>query len=374
MSSAEQNILKLRAVPHPGENVSEYLEFYGWSQSDLARRVGLTPKTISEICNGKSPITPATALAFEKVLQRPAGFWLSLQRQFDEIEARTKEQAKVVDWREWVGRFPLVEMKKLKFALPEGRSEAESLLSYFGVSSPDSWQSVWRASAVAYRQTRSFSGREEAIAAWVRETEIVAKAIDVKDFSEQRLVSIIPDLRSLTRTRAEEIMDPVQELCAAAGVAVVWVPELKGTGISGSARWLSDKTALIGLTLRYKTDDQLWFTLFHEIGHLLLHRKQQSFVVDNAAEDLSDQIVDPEMQKLESEANRFSADVLVPPSLLGEFTRNKKFTNETIHAFSEAIDIGPGIVVGRLQHDGFLGRHQGNALKQKLDWTFAEER
>jgi len=105
-----------------------------------------------------------------------------------------------------------------------------------------------------------------------------------------------------------------------------------------------------------------------------LHRKQQSFVVDNAAEDLSDQIVDPEMQKLESEANRFSADVLVPPSLLGEFTRNKKFTNETIHAFSEAIDIGPGIVVGRLQHDGFLGRHQGNALKQKLDWTFAEER
>src|SRR5580692_4658257 len=52
------------AVPHPGETVQEYLDFYGWSQRDLARRTGLTPKTISEICNGKGPITPTTALAW----------------------------------------------------------------------------------------------------------------------------------------------------------------------------------------------------------------------------------------------------------------------------------------------------------------------
>src|ERR1700689_4517139 len=52
------------AVPHPGETVQEYLDFYGWSQRDLARRTALTPKTISEICNGKGPITPMTALAW----------------------------------------------------------------------------------------------------------------------------------------------------------------------------------------------------------------------------------------------------------------------------------------------------------------------
>jgi antitoxin component HigA of HigAB toxin-antitoxin module len=51
-------------VPHPGETVQEYLNFYGWSQRDLARRTGLTPKTISEICNGQGPITPTTALAW----------------------------------------------------------------------------------------------------------------------------------------------------------------------------------------------------------------------------------------------------------------------------------------------------------------------
>src|SRR5712691_7014862 len=108
------------AVPHPGDTVQEYLDFYEWSQRDLARRTDLTPKTISEICNGKAPITPSTALAFEKAFQRPAHFWLNLQRQFDEAEARRRELAKTSQWKEWAATFPLKEMKRLKFFFAEG--------------------------------------------------------------------------------------------------------------------------------------------------------------------------------------------------------------------------------------------------------------
>jgi Zn-dependent peptidase ImmA (M78 family) len=231
---------------------------------------------------------------------------------------------------------------------------------------------VWKASAVAYRQTRGVSLREGAIAAWVREAEIVSREIDLSEFDEQRLVSSLGELRRLTQTSADKIMEPVQEICSAAGVAVVWIPELHGTAISGCAKWLNEKKALVGLTLRYKTDDQLWFTLFHEIGHLLLHRNKRSFVIDNAEQDLSDRVIDPEMQQYEAEANQFSADTLIPPSALGEFIRGREFTNESIHGFAETVGVGPGIVVGRLQHDGILKRHQGNSLKQKLNWEFSE--
>lgn len=79
-----------RSVLHPGETVTEYLEVHEWSQGELARRTDLTPKTISEICNGKAPITPPTALALEKALGRPAHFWLNLQRRYDEAQARKK--------------------------------------------------------------------------------------------------------------------------------------------------------------------------------------------------------------------------------------------------------------------------------------------
>jgi HTH-type transcriptional regulator/antitoxin HigA len=364
MDSAYGNSFEPNAVPHPGETVLEYLDFNGWSQSDLARRTGLTPKTISEICNAKAPITPPTALALEKAFQRPAHLWLSLQLHFDEAEARRRELARSPQRDAWARSFPLNEMKRLKFSLPPARSDADALLSFFGVSSPESWDSVWKAAAVAYRQTGAGKVREESIAAWVREAEIIARGLDLAEFEAARLSASIEELRSLTRVSADEIIEPMRKICAAAGVAVVWVPELKNTGISGCARWLNEKNALVGLTLRYKTDDQLWFTFFHEIGHILLHRNKRSFVVDNG--DLSDRAVDPEMQRYEEEASRFAADALIPPHALADFLRKKSFTSGAIHDFAESVGVGPGIVVGRLQFDGFLARHRGNALKQRI--------
>ena len=159
-------------------------------------------------------------------------------------------------------------------------------------------------------------------------------------------------LRQLTQTRM--MGTRCRTMCARVGVAVVLVPALRSTGISGCARWLTEKRALIGLTLRYKTDDQFWFTFFHELGHVLLHRSKRPFVVDNAEEDLSDRVVDPEMQQIEAEANRFSADTLIPPACSAAFLRAGVFTNDSIHEFSETVGVGPGIVVGRLQHEGVI--------------------
>jgi addiction module HigA family antidote len=88
MDSVQRTKYEPIADSHPGETVIEYLEFFEWSQRELARRTSLSPKTISDICNGKAPISPPTALALENVFQRPARFWLSLQRHFDEATAR----------------------------------------------------------------------------------------------------------------------------------------------------------------------------------------------------------------------------------------------------------------------------------------------
>jgi HTH-type transcriptional regulator / antitoxin HigA len=375
MDSDRLVISDLASTPHPGDAIVEHLELRGWTQRDLARRTGLTPKTISEICNGKAPIMPPTALALEKVFQRPAHLWLNLQRQFDEAEARRREARKSVEWMAWAKAFPLREMRQLRFVAPhvERQSDVDTLLTFLGVSSPDSWKSVWQASAVAYRQTRKFATSDEAMSAWVRATELAAETLQVSDFDEDRLRASLDELRQLTRQRASDIVEPLQALCGAAGVAVVWVPELKQTGISGCARWLSDRKALLALTLRYKTDDQMWFTFFHELGHILLHRKRRGFVLDNAADDLADRVVDPEMQQFEDEANRFSADTLIPPQALSDFINKKDFGNEAIHDFAEKVGIGPGLVVGRLQFEGLLAPHQGNALKQKLGFSISEE-
>lgn len=368
---------KPETVSHPGLTVVDYLDFFGWSQRDLARRTGITPKTISEICNGKSSISPHTAILFEKVLKRPAHFWLNLQQLFDESEARNKIEAKIDDWKEWAGKFPVAEMLRFGWFDEEVKTvDINSLLDFFGVSSPKGWNSVWEAANVSYRQTRKFKTTPEAISAWVRATELMAaqleSEVELKEFNNDLLSSHINQLRSFTRLKVNEAVSRVQALCASVGLLVVWVPELKQTGISGCARWLTDSKPLIALTLRYKTDDQMWFTFFHELGHILLHRKEKMFILDNAAEDISDLVVDPPMQGREEEANRFAADTLIPPDLLMKFISKNNFNSDAVYDFSEEIGIGPGILVGRLQREGVLARNQGNMFKQKLDWRTKE--
>jgi len=323
---------------------------------------------------GFSPLSPEEAkAAYEAAPAVP----LTAARISDIVKFATgaQESAKSPSLIEWSRQFPLKAMKKFQFTLAEGISDAEALLDFFGVRSPAAWQSRWDAQPVAFRQTQVFDARKEAVSAWVREAEIEAAKLSLADFDEARFRSSLEQLRKLTRKKVGEAWEEAIAICARAGVALVLVPELPGTRISGCARWLDEKHALIALTIRYKTDDQFWFTLFHEIGHILLHRGRQTFVIDNAAEEMGDEVVDPDMAKYEEEADRFSADTLIPPKALVEFLRihGRTLTNEEIYDFAEAIGIGPGIVIGRLQHDKLLKHWQGNDFKQNLNWGFAPE-
>ena len=130
----EQGNLMESTRYHPGTMVSEYLEFNEWTQRELARRTGLTPKTVNEICNGKARISPTTALAFERVFHRPAHFWLNLQTKFDEIEARQLAMDNLLSWREWANRFPIADMKRFRFLDVPSKDETSvtsALLFFF---------------------------------------------------------------------------------------------------------------------------------------------------------------------------------------------------------------------------------------------------
>ena len=97
-----------------------------------------------------------------------------------------------------------------------------------------------------------FDARQEAVAAWVREAELIAAHIPLADFDEALLRSSLDKLRQLTREPIDVALDKAQLICSRAGVAMVMVPELPRTRLSGCARWLNDKHALVGLTSRYK--------------------------------------------------------------------------------------------------------------------------
>jgi len=122
------------------------------------------------------------------------------------------------------------------------------------------------------------------------------------------------------------------------------------------ARWLTPAKAIIQLSFRYRTDDHLWFTFFHEIAHVLRHGKTHVWIEATSSPD----------NPREAEADRFSCDILIPRAEAGELPSIKTLSD--VQRFADSIGVAPGIVVGRLQHDNLWPYSRGNQLKRQLSF------
>lgn len=344
----------------PGEILDEYLESAGMSQTELAQRTGLTAKTINQIVQGKAPLTQDTALRLERVLGRPAHFWNQLEAAYQEALARARAAEAEREQLEWMKRFPIKKMRELGWITgrKDKREQLDELLRFFGVHSWREWAEVWEHHQGAYRQSQRFQATAEAVSAWLRQGERQGHARTCAPYDATAFRALLKEFPGLTREAPEVFQQQLQERCADVGVAVEFVPALPGSRVSGATRWLTPHKALIQLSLRYRSDDQLWFSFFHEAGHLLLHGKREIFV--EGANGLD--------EEKEAEANRFAADLLIPPREWKGFIASGHPTLEQVRAFAERLGIAPGIVVGRLQHERVVGWDWGNGLKQRFQW------
>ena len=346
------------AVP-PGDSLVEILESVPMTQRELANRMGRPLKTINEIVKGKTAITADTALQLERVLGTPASFWINLERNYREVLARKKDEEHLKTQLAWLKQFPARAMVKLGWLTASGGlDQLQEFLRFFGVASPDQWRQRWTAEGVVYRKSMLFESDPGAVAAWLRQGELVGQRIECQPFDAGRFREVLGAIRGLTMQSPETFQPEVIRLCAGSGVAVAFVRELPKVRVSGATRWVSPVKALIQLSLRYKSDDQLWFSFFHEAGHILLHGKREVFINDGDGQD-----------KKESEASTFAADTLLPPQALQRFLSTNKFTRESVHSFATSVGIAPGIVVGRLQFEGVLPHNKLNDLKKWFEWA-----
>lgn len=348
------------AVSCPGETLEETLRDRGMTQVELSGRIGRTPKTVNEIINGKAPITPETALQLERVLGIPATFWNNRERKYREWLAHIDERARLEKQVAWLDRIPVKTMIKYGWLDKQGDKveQLKVVLNFFGVTSPSAWEEVWLNSEHAvFRKSATVQTDQESAAVWLRRGQLIAHGLNCQPFDKTEFKSALTRIRSLTLADPEVFVPALTETCATCGVAVAFVPELPKTGISAATWWWPDK-AVIQLSLRYKRSDQLWFSFFHEAGHILLHGKRDVFLeVKNT---------DGEREK---EADDFAANMLIPRRDYEGFVGRGEFSNIDIIDFAGVQGITPGIVVGRLQHDQLISFKHGNDLKVKLTWS-----
>ena len=350
---------------HPGEILEETLQARGIGKTELAMRSGLTPKHISQIIHGKAPVTPETALSFERILDVKAGLWLKLDSDYRLFIQKKQEQAGLEAKFTWAQNFPLKELTARGF-LPKTNDKpvvVAALLDFFNVGTIAAWEKQYADMVVQFRKTGKTRENAEAIAAWLKLGENQAKEISAAPYNKTAFERALTDILPLTNEDPKVFEPAMVDKCARSGVAVVFVKEFAGTGISGGTYWLSKEKAILMLSLRYKWDDHFWFTFYHEAGHIILHGKNQLTVDGSLIED----------NPRENEANKFAADFLIPPKEYQTFImQNPRISEALICEFAKQLGIAPGIVVGRLQKDGRLPFNWCNSLKRRFVLTNQE--
>ena len=338
------------AIP-PGETIKEQLSFRSMSQKEFALRMGLTEKHITNLLKGRVQLTPNVAMRLESVLGAPAIFWENLESLYREALLKVEEENRMKADIEIAKKLPYSDMVKYGWILPS-KSPFErvgNLRKFFEVSTLQLIND-FAINRIACR--RSSSGSDYALLAWAQKAKLEARNCETKAINISGLKKVIPAIRSMSTLPAQVFCPKLAKVLSDNGVALIFLPHIKSSALHG-ASFYDGKKIVVGLTVRGKYADIFWFSLFHEIAHIIYGHIGQA---------------DGTCAADEENANLFAGETLIPSEELKLFVQNGIYTVDSLTRFAARIGIDVGILVGRLQHEEVIGYNRFNALKKKYEF------
>ena len=331
---------------HPGFYIEEIIEELSMNQDEFAKRLDVSAKTISKLVNAQIPLSNDLAARISMMLGISEETLINLQKAYDlkilEIEKEEKfdsqkEIAKEIDYNYFV-------KNKILSAATDVGDKIQNLCAFLKVSDltllkkPDLLAS-FRTSVQTVTEKNIINAN-----VWLQTALNFGLEKQVESFDEKKLKLAIPEIRKMTVMRPQEFLPKLENIFKECGVAFVLLPSLKNCGVNGVVKWYGDKVVL-AINDRNSFADTFWFSLFHEIGHVLQKRKTKTIINDKALSLTS--------QDLEDEANQFAREVLIPQKEY-DILLDYPITYDRICRFANKIGVHSGIVIGRLQHDGII--------------------
>lgn len=335
----------------PGVTIKEQLDDRGMSQKEFASRMGMSEKHISHLINGEVQLTPDVAYRLEMVLGLPANFWSNLEAVYREKLAKAEAENALDADKALAKKFPYKEMAKNGW-LPDTTKIEDRVINlrkFFEVVQLERLTNSKLLPNIAYRRLSITEKSDFALIAWVQRAKVEARGISTAPIDLNELTKQLPTIRAMTTEDPSVFCPKLLKLLSNCGVALVFLPHIGGSFLHGATFYDKNKI-VIGLTLRGKDADKFWFSLFHEIGHILLGHLNQNTEINNEAEMAADS---------------FARDTLIPLGAFNSFVKQGIFSRDSMQTFSAAVGIDPGILVGRLQKEGYIEFNWYNDLKTK---------
>ena len=339
----------------PGRILRRELEANGWTQKDLAKIMGRPEQAISEIINGAKQITYETAVQLEAALGGSAAFWLNLEANYQLDRARAAAKTDAIERRRRLYEMlPVQEMVRREYLRrpTSVTTLEEDVCEFLGVADLQKPPTL----SATFRGSEGRKVSKPSCFAWLKRVEQLARRREVKGFSVDRFTEKgVPALLDLT-LNAQDV-GKVPGLLAGLGVHLVLVPHFSKTYLDGAAFYVRRKP-VIALSLRYDRVDSFWFTLMHEVAHLLNDR-------DQAFLDRTDMAA---ATREERRANRSAQDWLIPSVDFKHFLREPRrhFSRAEVIQFAGMVGRHPGIVVGRLHWEGLVPHRNFRDMLEKV--------
>lgn len=335
------------AVP-PGATIREQLENRGMSQKEFSLRMGMSEKHISRLINGKVELTPDVALRLESVLGLNAKFWNSRESTYREQLSRVQAELDMENDEEIASKFPYAKLASFEWvpSTRKAKEKVENLRTFFEVAKLGLLENL-RIPGIAFRINGENDKSDYALAAWAQKARIEARRERVADINIEKLRSNISKIRNLTTLTPTDFCKQLREVLSSCGIAVVFLPHLDGSFLHG-ASFADGNHVVLGLTVRGRDADKFWFSLFHELCHIMEGH------INNIEATSDDQ---------ERAADLYARDILISPSDYHSFTQAANYSKIEIVEFANRINIAPGIVLGRLQKENLVPYNRYHELK-----------
>lgn len=342
-----KNEIRQSKFSGPGPVIKEKLEFKGWTQEDLSDILDMSLKTINKIIQNKQSITIDTAKALAEVFETTPQYWINLDANYRLSLKETETKSFVKIKSAFYKYMPINELFKKGWL--KRTNDVESLeaqvMSFWGINSTDLTFLEKRKLAFVYRKSSAHDQFDElAAAAWCQMAKNSVEYFEVKRYDEAKLENFYSKIH--TYTNREDGVDCFLKDINSAGVIFMLLPHLQRTYIDGAAFMINDSPVIV-YTGRYKRYDNFWFTVAHEIAHVLKKH------VKNGGEMIMDDLYskDQEISKREEEANSMANEALLHDQIMDFLSDSLNYLMESdIYACAEKFDIHPSIIIGALAH------------------------
>ena len=341
---------RAKTALHPGVILQKELERLGMSQKELAIRTGVTDKHVSTIINGTKGISAAYARKLEYALGSEKDYWGRLQAEYDLAMVRIQEEYHIsADEIDILKRLKDIVSYFLSYGiLHNDCSDAEKVLQLRSILRVSDLTIIPKISYnAAYRAQLNQNTKIDpyVLFAWQRLCEIMLQESMPKvPFSVEHLSNSISDIKKAMFLDINIALSRLREILAGCGIGFAVVQHFRGAPVQGFIKRTEGGQIILCLTIRGKLADRFWFSLFHEIGHL----------IDG---DYNSRFVDFDSVKSEAEerADRYARDILINASAYNRWRSSQtEFTLSAIREFAEKVGVPDWIVIGRLHSDEWL--------------------